>query len=97
MVEITTHDNTVVVYDEKGVAKTVGPDSVNVFELAQGAFCTISVPVNIEEGEHPDNTLPGEQPYPDQDLPAFVEKMIKFWQDFFTKIKNRPKPTPAKK
>lgn len=110
VVELTNGGSTAVVYDSTGAYRQVGPDSVNVFEIAPGEFATISVPLPVAPGEHPDQTLPGEQPKPDQtlppgeqpkpgqlpaeEIPKFAQKMLEFWKTFADGVKQMIKDRP---
>jgi hypothetical protein len=99
-----------VVYFQDGSTMTVEPQTTKNFQLVDNGFCTISETVDVDEGEHPDqappvqpgvpphvdNTLP-DVPHPEQ-LPAFAEKMLKFWKklgDAWRAVK--PTATPYKK
>jgi len=41
-ITVETGNDQVVIYDQYGASRSVGPDSKHVFELPDGGFCTIS-------------------------------------------------------
>ena len=86
---VTVHavDGPVVVYFQDGSSASCTAGEEKSFQIVEGGFCTISDSpaelVGEEEGEHPPPGM------------AFVEMMIKFWQEMAVKIKEQmPQATP---
>jgi hypothetical protein len=108
-VTVSPVENVAVVYFQDGSTLTVEPQTTKNFQMVDNGIVTISETKDAESGEHPDqlpaqpgmpphadNTLP-DVPHPEQ-LPAFAEKMVKFWQGLAKAWKAvKPTVTPYKK
>lgn len=68
-----------VVYLQDGTSQTIDPQETFSIQLIDGGFCTISDTTNLDTN----------------DLPAFAEKMIEFWTEFWNALKDqKPEVNP---